>query len=125
MKLSEYSDSKSFFEISVENEVALFNSGQARFLCLKDFFKRLLILPMALVLKACKTLFRYLGVLIGFIFLLLTLGSSEGIREYFVERISALAHDLTDWVLLPLAIISSFLRLLLAFAVHPNLYFNC
>ncbi|HSX25488.1 MAG TPA: hypothetical protein VLE89_00595 [Chlamydiales bacterium] len=119
----EFSNSKDFFEIADEDLVQL-NTFHGRLLCLKDFLKRLAILPFALLYKAYKTFFRALGVLLTAGLILITLGTSCRLRELFVERVSSFAKDLADWLLLPFAILTCFFRLILAFAIHPQMYFN-
>lgn len=125
MGFSYYSDSQTFFEISSETQVVQFNSLQGRLLCLKDFFKKMAILPFALLYKAYKTLIRAGSLLVGTFLLVLTLGTSIGTRKFFVDRIEVLAKDLADWILLPFAVAVSFFRLVLAFLIHPNFYFSC
>lgn len=93
-------------------------------MCVKDFLKRLVILPIALLVKAYKTFFRAVGVCFGALLVVITVGSSPASRDFFVERIMALAKDLADWILLPIAIFSCFIRLLMAVSFHPNFYFN-
>ena len=51
-------------------------------------------------------------------FLLITLGNSAGIREWFVRRVAYLAKDVADWVLFPLAILSNGAKLLLGSLVY-------
>lgn len=115
-------DSQTFFEIG--NGPQLENNLQARLLCLKDFFKRCLLLPGALLLKVGRTFLRGLSVCFGAALILITLGSSSAARKFFIERISAFAKDLADWILLPFAIVGCIFRLILAFLIHPNFYFN-
>lgn len=117
-----YSDSKSFFEISTGWQLE--NTFEARLLCVKDFLTRLLTFPFALFAKACKTFFRGLGICFGALLILITVGSSVAAREFFIERVSAFAKDLADWILLPIALLGCFLRLILALLFHPNFYFN-
>jgi len=118
------SSSQSFFEISAHAEQIEDHSFRGKLLCLQDFLKKILILPFALLYKAYKTVLRALGVIWSAILVTATLGTSEGLRQFFVERVAALAKDLADWVLLPFAIISCFFRMLLAFLIHPNFYFK-
>lgn len=117
-----YAESKYFFEIS--NGPQLDNTFQSRLLCLKDFLKRCVVFPFALLIKACKTAFRAFGVCFGAGLILITVGSSACAREFFIARIAAFAKDLADWLLLPFALIGCFFRLMLAFLIHPNFYFN-
>ncbi|MES2272897.1 MAG: hypothetical protein V4487_01745 [Chlamydiota bacterium] len=124
MKQIYCAESRSFFEISGDPRFLQFNSFQSRLLCLKDFFKKIILLPLALLYKAYKTIFRVVGLSFGAALLGVTLGSSTSAREFFVERVSALAKDLADWILLPFAVFACFFRLILAFLVHPNIYFN-
>lgn len=114
--------SKDFFEIS--DHIQQPNTLRARFLCLKDFFKRCLVFPFALVVKALKTVVRAASICLGLMFVLITLGSYSRAREVFVNRVSVLAKDLADWFLLPFAIVACFCRLILAILIHPKLYFN-
>lgn len=117
-----YSDSQSFFEIS--NGPYLDNSIRGRFLCVKDFLKRIAILPFALLKKMYRTFFRSLGVCLGVLLIAATAGSSAAVRTYFVERMGSLARDLADWILLPIALFSCFVRLLMGLSFHPSFYFN-
>jgi hypothetical protein len=117
-----YANSSEYFEVSIGPQ--LDNTLQARLLCVKDFLRRCAIFPLALVAKACKTLFRLVGICFGALFVLITLGSSFGARQLFVDRIICFARDLADWILLPLAFILCFLRLLLALIIHPTFYSN-
>lgn len=117
-----YADSRYFFEIS--NGPQLENSFHGRLLCVIDFFKRCATLPLALLYKACKTIFRAVGVCFGAVLVAITVGSSPTAREFFVERIASFAKDLADWILLPIALFSCFVRLLMALSFHPNFYFN-
>lgn len=100
------------------------NSLPARVVCLKDFLKKCLILPFALLNKAYKTCYRTVGVCFGAILVLITVGSSPTAREFFVERIACLAKDLADWILFPIAIFTCFIKLLMALLLHPVFYFN-
>jgi hypothetical protein len=118
----QYADSKSFFEISYD--IQLENSLHARALCLKDFLKRCAVFPFALLLKAWKSLFRLLGVGLGAVMVLITLGSSVRACEFFIDRVLSFAKDLADWLLLPFALLGCFLRLVMALLIHPNFYFN-
>lgn len=127
MGLCSYSDSKTYFEPEDEisdPEVADFQSLRGRFLCLTALFEKLLLLPFALFAKACKTFFRILGVFFSAFFLIATLGASYGIRDFFIQRVTSLARDLADWVLLPFAVLTCFCRLLLACLIHPALFFH-
>lgn len=114
--------SREFFEISIgpQPKCAL----KARLFCIKDFLKRCLIFPLALIRKAVKTFFRLAAVALSALFLFATLGSSSKTRALFVDRIVLFARDLADWVLLPFAFALCFFRLILALLIHPNFYFN-
>ena len=114
--------SSDFFEISIGPQPE--NNWKARLECIKDFLKRCAIFPFALLKKICKTFFRFLGLALGACLVLLTLGSSVSARELFVERIAIFAKDLADWILLPLALVLCFLRLILALLIHPTFYSN-
>ncbi len=117
-----YINSSDFFEIS--NEPGLPNTFRSRLFCLKDFLKRCFIFPFALLVKAYKTLGRFIGICLGLTLVLATLGASCGARKYFVEKVINFAKDVADWVLLPIALILCFFKLLLALFVHPNFYFS-
>lgn len=117
-----YAESKFFFEIAYGPQ--LDNNLRSRFLCLKDFLKKCLAFPIAFLLKACKTFFRLVALCLSALLVLITLGGSEFTRKLFVDRICVLAKDLADWILLPFAILGCFIRLILAFLIHPNFYFN-
>src|SRR5579872_2737256 len=105
-----YADSRFFFEIS--NGPQLANTWEARWLCLKDFFKRCLTFPGAILLKVYRTFFRGICLGLAVLFILITVGSSVVARVFFVERVSILAKDLADWILLPFAIVSWVSRLI-------------
>ncbi len=124
MDLNSYSSSQTFFEISSHAQQIEYDSFRGRLLCLQDFLKKLLILPFALVYKAYKTFFRAVGIFWSAALVLVTLGYSAGLRNFFVERVSSFAKDLADWILLPFAVFSCFIKLILAFLVHPSFYFK-
>lgn len=124
MELSFYANSQAFFEISSGPELIQLNTLKERGACLKDFLKKMAILPFALGFKALKTGFRVCGLMAAGLFLLFTCGATSAGRKFFVERVSLLAKDLADWVLFPFAVLVCFARLLLAFAIHPDLYFK-
>lgn len=115
-------DSRQFFEISMGPQPE--NSLSARFLCVKDFLKRLLCFPAILVGKILKTALRGFFVPCAALLVLITLGSSGSFRKLFVDRIVILAKDLADWILLPFAVVLCFIRLSLALLIHPDFYFN-
>ena len=127
MNLSLYAESQTFFDHCCEvadGKLADFQSMRGRLRCFLVLLEKISILPFALLYKLYKTSFRFAGLLLSGILLLLTLGTSPGAREFFVRRISSLACDLADWVLYPFAIFSCFSKLLLAALVHPALYFH-
>ena len=117
-----YCNSSDFFEIPIEHLPG--NGAKARLFCLKDFLKKCLIFPFVLIVKACKTFFRLAGVVCSAGWLLVTLGSALSAREWFVRRVTYFAQDAADWILLPLAFLLCFFRLMLALFVRPALYFN-
>jgi len=119
MKLSE---SICFFEVS--NGPQLDNSFRSRYLCVKDFLKKVILFPFALLSKASKTILRGTLLAWAMALLLITIGTSATVRQFFPERISSFAKDIADWILFPFAVVSRFARLLLAFLIHPNFYFN-
>ncbi|MBU6384106.1 MAG: hypothetical protein KGQ49_00675 [Verrucomicrobia bacterium] len=114
--------SREFFEISIGPQPG--NTAEARLLCVKDFLKRLIGLPIALVGKVCKTCFRSVAVLLAAVFVIVTFGSVSSARDLLVGRIVIVAKDIADWILLPFALILCFLRLILALLIHPDFYFN-
>ncbi len=115
-----YVNSSEFFESSVGPQTE--NTLKSRFVCLADFLRRCAIFPFSLVGKLCKTFFRLLSVCFSAALVLITLGGYAGGREMFVDRVAVFAKDLADWILLPLVLIGCFLRLILAFLIHPNFY---
>ena len=122
MNVFHFSESKAFFEISNFIEYPCANK---RICFAKAFFSILLALPFALAYKLCKTLFRGLGVLFSACMLAVVFGLSQGLRELFVRRVSALAADLADWILpYPLAVLICLSRLFLASLIHPSLFFH-
>jgi hypothetical protein len=118
-------ESKFYFgileEIIADPEWGRFRSVRGRLVCFALFIKRLLVLPFALGFKAYKTIFRLIGVLLGALFVLLTLGISENARNFFLRRASYLSKDFMDWLLLPFALITCLIRLGLASLFHPGL----
>jgi len=127
MSLSFYAESQTFFDFSCEvadAELGDFHSIRGRARCIAILLGKILIVPFALLYKLYKTCFRFLGLFISGALLLVTLGTSNGAREFFVRRVSSLARDLADWVLYPFAILSCFSKLLLASLIHPALYFR-
>jgi hypothetical protein len=116
------SNSSEFFAITMEYPSE--NGWKSRLLCLKDFLKKCLAFPFILIAKACKTFFRLIGMCLSAGLLILTLGSSTTIKELFIRRVTCFAADAADWILLPLAFILCFFRLILALCVRPNFYFK-
>ncbi|MBX7067136.1 MAG: hypothetical protein K1X28_07890 [Parachlamydiales bacterium] len=115
-------DSREYFEISIGPQPD--NTFRARLQCLKDFLKRVIGFPLALISKFCRTILRTISIFFAAVFVICTLGSSSGARDFFVDRIVIFAKDLADWVLLPFALILCFFRLILALIIHPDFYFN-
>ena len=115
-------NSQDFFAISMGPQPQ--NGWDARILCIKDFLKKCIRFPFALINKAFKTLFRLIGAVCAFLLLIITLGSSKIVRALFVDRIVIFAKDLADWILLPFALLWTCLRLLFALFIHPQFYFN-
>jgi hypothetical protein len=109
-------DSKAFFEVS--SEELPFQASRLK--CIKDFLKKCFFLPFALVAKIALTFFRFVGVFIGAVCLILPLG---GARRLFIDRVSSLAHDLADWVMYPFAIAVRCARLVVAL-IDPKAYFS-
>lgn len=115
-------DSSSYFEVSGGTQ--LDDTFEDRLACVKDFFKRCALFPLALFVKVLKTVWKGIGVCFGAGLVIVTLACCAGAREFFIERIVVFAKDLADWLLLPFAIVVRFFRLLLGVVVHPSLYFN-
>jgi hypothetical protein len=99
-----------------------FDSVKGRALSLLHFFEKLAILPLALLYKFYRTFFRFLGVLLAFFLLVVTLCLSETVRGLFVKRVASLAQDIADWIMWPMAVASCLGRMLLAAFIHPALY---
>jgi hypothetical protein len=95
------------------------NNFESRMACVKEFLKQLARLPLALISKFGKTFFRSIGVVLGAVLVVVTLGSC---RDFFVRRMTALAEDLAEWVVIPFSIMGSFVRVLLALFVHPRFF---
>jgi hypothetical protein len=109
-------DSQALFEVSSDEVV--FQASRVK--CIKDFLKKCFFLPFALMAKISLTFFRIIGVVLGAIGLIATLGSS---RAFFVDRVTCLAHDIADWLMYPFAITVRILRFMVAL-VNPNAYFS-
>lgn len=127
MTLSVYAESQSFFESSCEVadvKFSDFESIRGRARCLFILLEKVIVLPFALFFKLYKTSFRFLGLALSASLLLVTLGASVGIREFFVRRVCSIARDFADWILYPFAVFSCFSKLILAAFVHPGLYFQ-
>ena len=116
MQFCFYCDSGVFWDVAplVKN-----GDSQDRKVFLKTFLSFLLILPFALAYKLCRSFFRLVGFGLSFSFLIVSLGCSEGVRRFFLRRVSLLAFDLADWILYPLSYIVCLFKLLLAVLVHP------
>lgn len=127
MQLRNYSSSEGFFECSEplgQPGTADFDSFRGRGLALKNFFVRLGIVPLAFLYKICRTIASVLGVGFAVFLLTMTVCSSQRAREFFIRKISCCAREMADWVLWPIAVIFSLVRLLLASVLHPALYFH-
>lgn len=109
-------NSESFFEVHSEEPSSMVNRLQ----CMKDFLKKCSYLPFILIAKIGQTFFRAVGVLLAAMTLVLTMGAE---RRFFIERVSSLARDLTDWILLPFAILVRTLRFLVSL-IRPRIYFS-
>ncbi len=119
-----FSSSRAYLErdrITVDPSLSRFQSLQGRLFCIKIAFKKLLILPAAFLYKVCRTVFKTTAATFSIGLLFLTLGVSDGVRDFFVQRFCSLALDLADWILFPFAILICFSKLLLASTVHPAL----
>jgi len=102
----ELSYSQAFFDLS--------SDSLPKSRSLKDFFRKLLALPFAFLFKISKTSFRFLGICLSGAAMVLTLGLSASIREWFLKRMIELAKDLTDWVMWPFSILAYFIKSILA-----------
>lgn len=122
MKLRDYADSKTYFSLLDEVDDPGTSLIQARIFSAKIFLNLLLILPFGLCYKLGKTFLRVVALFLSGLLLFFTLGSANGIRELFVRRVSSIARDLADWALLPFAVVSCAIRLLLAALVYPPLF---
>jgi hypothetical protein len=109
MQIRFYAESQTFFELFSHSEWIRCSGNLPGHV--KDFLKKIVLLPLSLVFKVYKTLFRLIGVVWAASLLVMSLGTSETGRTFFFERVFSFAKDLADWILLPLAIASSFLRL--------------
>jgi len=110
-------------EIAVfEPSFAEFSSIRGRVFCFVSFFKKIFLLPFAIIYKAIKTAFRATSIIIGFSLVLFSLGLSEEARRFFIRRISLFAFDIGDWLLFPLAIIVFFFRHIFAIVIHPRIH---
>jgi hypothetical protein len=115
MKFHDLLASQTYFDVS--NYVL----HVRRFEFVKTFLWVLAALPFALLYKMWRTLLKGAGVLAVGLFLAATFGISRGLRELFVSLVSSFAANLADWVLLPFALLSCLLKLILASVVHPSL----
>jgi uncharacterized membrane protein len=88
-------------------ELSQFGSWQGRVGCLRILMQKILCLPFGLLFKFGITLCRAIGVLFGFLGLVVGFSRLSQAREYFTRR----------FVLI-------LLRLLLGCFVHPALYFR-
>jgi hypothetical protein len=66
----------------------------------------LFIFPFIVLVKALRTVCRFLGIGMGLFVLVSTLGGEEG-RSCFFKRVESFARDLADWVVFPFAVIRS------------------
>ena len=127
MQFSESADSKTYFDLLNSVDPRGFhqeNPVRSRLFALAVFFELFLFLPFGIFYKLYKTFFRALGLGWAAGLLLLTLGTSNSTREFFLRRIGSLAKDFGDWVLFPFAVLSCLGRLLLAAAFSPSLFFR-
>ncbi len=126
LEVAKYTSSKSFFELDPflfsANQIA--NSRKGRFFCFFLLLKKIGILPFALLGKGIKTSFRVFGIVLGFSSILLSLGLSSSSRNFFKERMEALAADISDWIVYPFGIAICLIRLILAITIHPRIYLN-
>jgi hypothetical protein len=118
MKVRDLVDSQTFFEISKH----VLHEERAGFV--KTFLEILAALPVAAIYKLWLTGCKLAGVLTSGIFLLITLGLSQGLRDLFVKQVASFAANLADWVLYPFAIATCISRFLLAMVIHPSLFFR-
>jgi len=127
MNLENYSHSQTYFDFSSsisDEKLSDFQSIKGRMRCFCALMEKLSILPFAVLYKAYKTFFRAVGVVLGGSGLILTLGTSTLVREFFSRRFTSMAEDLADWVLFPFSVLSFFVKLLIASFFCPRLYFS-
>lgn len=105
-------------------ELSRFDSWQGRAGCLKILMQKILCLPFALLFKFGITACRAVGVVLGFIGLIVGFGRLVQAREYFIRRFVMFARDIADWLALPFILFFGTARLLLGCFVHPALYFR-
>jgi len=123
--LGSFSNSLSYFEFSVPVfglKQAQSNSIRGRFFCILAVLGFIFLLPLVLISKFAKTLFRGAGVILGLAFFLLTMGVSVSMRNFFIRRVNALISDLVDWVLFPFATLTYCCRLLLGSLIRPSFF---
>ena len=119
MGFSSYSNSAIFLDSNLLLGSA---NAQDRKALFKIFFETLLILPFAIAYKFLRFIFRVIGLVFSIGLLALTLGSCEGIRKFFLRKVSLVASEVADWILYPLAVIGCFLKLFFAMLVHPAIF---
>lgn len=116
MELSSYSNSATFWD---SNLLLGRVHAQDRKALLKVFFEILLILPFAVAYKFFRFVCRIIGLAFSVGLLAATLGICEGIRKFFLRKVSLVASDFADWILYPLAVSTCLLKLLFAILIHP------
>ena len=100
-------ESDVFFEIG---EQALF--ADRRGPLWKEFLKQVGFLPLRLLGKFFRSLFRLLGLSWSALWVIVSLGCLESERLFLVQRAGVLGRDLIDWLLLPLSILGCYFKLL-------------
>lgn len=101
-----------------------FRSMRGRLACLGFFGKMVLALPFCIAFRLIRTLFKGVGVILGFGLLLASLGCSEGGRMFFLSCFLSLARDCAGWFFFVFRAARELLKSLFGFLVHPALYFQ-
>jgi hypothetical protein len=120
VEIKDLSFSSSYFKFEPDSRSS---ATSLRIACLIGLIRVAALLPIALFLKCLNTLGRFLGVVSSIGALCLTFGLSESVRLFFLRRMRAMADDLADWVLLPIALVVWALKLIMALLISPALFF--
>lgn len=125
MCINKFTKSDGFFnypEPLVPLDIIRFFSVKGRLLAIKNFVKKLLILPPAFFFKSYCSLKCWICLGFSIFFLVTTLFCSQKARDFFIKRVLICAKDLADWVLWPFGALVYLSRLLLAAIIHPAIF---